>query len=113
MEQYRASDGQQVYLHFLNVKMLREQSKCSASLQLPLFLEARVEDVETVFQTVNTRACLRPVAQVPLLATFVMAFVDLVPFLAPEVAQQFTAAVEGRAHRLALLKDEKRECRSV
>jgi hypothetical protein len=96
---YRSTDGQQVFLHPLSVKIVRDNSTRTGQ-PMPPTLTVRVVDTEVVTQTAATRAALRQSAHVPLHATLQMVFADTRGAALPEVAALFDDAVKGRLRKL-------------
>jgi hypothetical protein len=98
-ELYVHGDGIPLYLHLMNVKMLRED--CAArNTPLPHAIEAPILDIETVVQSERTRSMLKPFQHVPLTATFNLCFVDLSGIVLPKTMQRYQSTIAERIERL-------------
>lgn len=113
---YRLSDGQHVYLHPINVRMLMKQAELDAEREggqsdaaitaktendelaiaskLPQHLNVRVLDLEHFTQQPSRIS--KVFAQVPPHAAFVEAFVDLTPIVSNEVTLIFKPQIMER-----------------
>lgn len=101
VEFYCAANGQQVYLHALNTKMLQDDAT-ARTLASPLGkLTAKVLELTTVTQTAETRSTMRALAHVPLHASYQLALVDLGGIVLPSTLATFKAALDRRLDRLA------------
>ena len=106
IEMFRASNGQQVYLHFLNVKMLKDDSIARGGIPMPSKLQAKVLELTTVTQTEETRTTFRALAHVPLYASYQLALVDLSHVVLPATLMAFKTAIDRRLERLASIAVE-------
>lgn len=112
MEFYRASDGQQVYLHHINVRMLRDDAASSAasdggtSPSLIREFTAPILDVENVTQSKHLRtiSAMRPLSHIPEYASFTVAFVDLSNVVSAKTMAAYQKVIDERARRLQALR---------
>ena len=84
---YRASDGRHVYLHFMCLRMLKDQQ---SSRPLPFHIAAPIVSLETITQSSKTRQCFRPTANVPLHTTFEVALVDMSCLVSAAILEKYS-----------------------
>ena len=110
---YRSGDGQQVYLHFLNMKMLRDAfptaDEKDMDIALPSVFEAVIEDIETVTQTSATRTSFKAIAHIPLHASFHMCFVDLSHVVPSHIMRKYQQQIDDRRRRIKAVQDRDEE----
>lgn len=92
---YQAADGQHIYLHPLNIRMLVEEY---GSLdRSPENITAKIVDIERVTVTESVRRRLRYLQHLPLTCEFQVVELQLQPpFVSPATCDLFAAEVEKR-----------------
>lgn len=96
---YVDADGHQHFLHFVCLKMLRDD--CEArGLPMPDTITATVLDVEEVVQSEHSRGVLKALAHVPMHATVRMCFVDMTPLVAKTTIAAFREVIDRRLQRI-------------
>jgi hypothetical protein len=109
VDMFRATNGQQVYLHFLNNKMLKEDAAARGQ-PMPSKIQAKVLELTTVTQTEETRSAMRALAHVPLHASYTLALIDLSAVVLPETMAAFRTAIDRRLERLAAIAATEGSC---
>lgn len=96
---YVDAEGQQVYLHFVCVKMLHDDCE-SRGVPMPTTIKARILDVEPMTQTEQTRSVLKPLAFVPLGGRATTCFADMKPLVSKHTMRAFSEVIERRMSRI-------------
>jgi hypothetical protein len=96
---FQLADGQPVFLHPLNARMLAVHHGSFAAC--PSTVAARVLELEAAAQDEGVRRRLRALAHLPLCARFALAEVDLAPLLPPAALAPFAEELAARAARRA------------
>jgi hypothetical protein len=96
---FQLADGQPVFLHPLNARMLAAHHGSFAAC--PFTVAARVLELEAAAQDEGGRRRLRALAHLPLGARYSLAEVDLAPLLPPAALTPFAEELAARAARRA------------
>ncbi|XP_071033345.1 E3 ubiquitin-protein ligase RNF10 isoform X2 [Parasteatoda tepidariorum] len=104
---YQAEDGQHIYMHNINVKMLLKEY---GSLEFaPETITAKLVEIERVTMTEVLRKRLRYLQHLPLTCEFNTAELDFSSVVSKETMSQFEGEVLKRKHmRIRKARDERR-----
>lgn len=105
---YQAADGQHIYLHAMNVRMLEHYYGCLKDC--PLTLTGRIVEKETGSMTEDLRQRLRYLQHLPVTCQFEVAEIQLKPpFVNKETIEHFQDQLEIRKRRrMRRARDERR-----
>ncbi|GIY84201.1 RING finger protein 10 [Caerostris darwini] len=104
---YQAEDGQHIYLHKVNVRMLLKEY---GSLEFaPPIITAKVVEIESITMTENLRSRLRYLQHLPLTCEFQVVELDFSRMVSELTVQQFESDIKKRkVQRIKKARDEKR-----
>lgn len=105
---YQAADGQHIYLHALNIRMLEHQFGCLENC--PLTLTGRIIEKESGSMTEDLRHRLRYLQHLPVTCQFEVAEIQLKPpIITRDTLELFQDKLEDRRHhRQRRAQDERR-----
>jgi len=110
---YQSSDGQQIFLHAVNIQMLSSQY---GSLEnCPRVIRGRILEKESTSMTLELRNKLRYLKHLPVTSIFEVCEIDIrVPKIAREVWEEFQPQLEARQRRRQRrAREEKRRDKKI
>jgi hypothetical protein len=106
---YMDAEGQPIFLHFVCTKMILDDCR-ARGMEPPCSVEVDVLDIESVTQTEQTRAVLKPLAFIPLCGTIRTVFCDMKGGLVgSQTIRAFKEVLDRRMHRIAEVRREQEE----
>jgi len=104
---YQAEDGQHIYMHNINVRMLLKDYGTLENA--PPIIQAKIVEIESVSMTENLRKRLRYLQHLPLTCEFQVVELNFSHFLEKETLLLFESEINKRKHfRNRKARDERR-----
>lgn len=106
---YMDAEGQPIFLHFVCTKMILDDCR-ARGVDPPCSIDVDVLDIETVVQSDQTRAVLKPLAFIPLCGSVRTVFCDMKKGLVgPQTIKAFKEVLDRRMQRIADVRREQEE----